>query len=100
MSSIMIPMGVSVELYDNDGFSGQPLTLSGRAWQDSDQKMYCENLSDHDGWNDKVSSMSVFWQNNGLSRGYWHDAASGQQVEFSVSVGFDTIKSESETVTE
>ena len=59
MSSIMIPMGVSAQLYDADGFVGTPYNAKGRAWLDSDQTMHCENLPS--GYNDRISSMTVSW---------------------------------------
>ena len=93
----MVPLGVTALLYQDAGLIGQPLTVNGRGWLDADEKMYCYNLPNE--WEDRVKSMGI-QQNNGLSKGRWRLVASGQQVAFTINIGFETSKSDAEAETE
>ena len=75
-SSVMVPYGYSVDLYDNYGFSGVPLTLKGKPWKGpTTQSMECINLGDY-GWNDKVSSLTVIRKIQGKAQGKWVELVS------------------------
>jgi len=69
ISSIMIPQGLSVTLYDNDSWGGSSVDMSG-GFTDSKQAMKCQNLPS---LNEKVTSLEV--KNNSatsaLAIGYW-----------------------------
>lgn len=72
ISSVMIPSGYSLTLYDNDGFLDSiKLVLDGYPWSDADEEMECINLSDHD-WDDRATSVGVYRTNLGaFAQGRW-----------------------------
>ena len=63
ISSIMIPYGYSVTLYDDDAFSGdRKKTLEGPMWNSNDHFMLqCKNVPDD--WDNKASSIIVYRTN-------------------------------------
>lgn len=55
ISAIMIPQGVSVTLYVDDGWGGTSVTMTG-GYTDSKQGMKCQNLPS---LNDRTTSLEV-----------------------------------------
>ena len=96
MSSIMVPKGAIVELFDQDGFRGQKLKLFGGWTNDKKQEMECIDLPSR-GWNDKVSSLIVMRAEYGeKAKGHWSRVASSSEpiiMEFEIGVeGVNTNK--------
>ena len=60
VSSLMVPYGTAIELYDSDEQTGDSWVYHGEAWADSNQELVCIDLSD---WDDKTSSIRV-WNAN------------------------------------
>lgn len=75
MDAIMIPQGVSVTLYDDDGFGGSSIVMTG-GFTDSRQGMACQNLPS---LVNKVSSLVVTNTNRSYNtaNGTWNIAFSG-----------------------
>lgn len=59
MSSIMVPFGITIELYENDSWTGDSRTYEGEMFTEFNQRMRCINL-DSDSFNDKTSSLIVY----------------------------------------
>jgi hypothetical protein len=66
-SSIMIPYGYSVKLWEDNGFTGGSVVIDGEEWEDLHEEMECISLKDatfFDGknrnMNDRLSSLEVF----------------------------------------
>ena len=51
-------------------------------------------------WSDKASSFQVWRTGGANARGYWYNAASGRDVNVSISVGYESSHSESTSSTE
>ena len=58
MSSLMIPKGLSIKLFNSPSTSVTLGALIGEDWTDADEGMNCVNLSNHS--NNKVSSVIVY----------------------------------------
>lgn len=54
-----MPQGYSVELFENDGFTGRSKILHGGNWTSVDQQMQCQNLIGTD-FDNVTSSLAVF----------------------------------------
>ena len=57
-SSLMIPYGYAVTLYDGAGFTGDSYTVQGPIYLDSTMRHACVSL--HDKFEDKAASLEVF----------------------------------------
>ena len=59
MSSIRVPFGLKIELYEDDSWTGDIRTYEGEMFTEFNQRMRCINL-DSDNFNDKTSSLIVY----------------------------------------
>ena len=92
ISSVLIPQGYSVELYEDDGFSGSSTVMNGPLWNSQDFLMSCQNMPS--GWNDSVSSLKVFRTFGGYPAvGKWVSITATESVDFTYHVGFSTTES-------
>lgn len=72
MSSIMVPYGTSVELFENRDFSGEKVTMVGKQFVNDNQEMECINIKDiKSDFEDELSSLRVYKTGGGLSVGQW-----------------------------
>ena len=62
VSSLMVPYGTTIELYDGDEQTGDSMVYQGAAWADSTtQELVCIDLNaEGRGWDDKTSSIRVW----------------------------------------
>ena len=101
ISSIMIPYGYSVTLYDDDALDGdRKTTLEGPKWNSNDHfKLQCLGMPD--GWDNKVSSLIVYRTNQGgKAKGRWLSATSTESFTFTYNVGFKSTVAAEEQETE
>ena len=57
-SSLMIPFGYSVKLYESGDLTGEPYTIDGPMYATSDYSMQCISLVDK--FEDKVNSVEIY----------------------------------------
>lgn len=61
VSSVLVPRGYTLRLYEHDGFTGNKVEIDG-----SEQDMECVNLNDEKyKFDDMVGSLSIFRTNKG-----------------------------------
>ena len=106
MSSLMIPKGIIVTLYDDPTrtITASTLKITGGDWRDeTTQEMYCYDLSlEGDGdFNDKLSSMDIEWPSDIIrAKGYYVGKGGGRSQTITIDYRFETTKSESFTESE
>lgn len=92
-SSIMVPHGLSITLYEGSVGVGKEYTLHGQPFTSSTRGMECILFRDVDGLNqleDKVSSAKVWRTGGPMAQGYWYNAANGiQNVSSEIQVSFN-----------
>ena len=87
VSSVMVPYGYSVQLFENNGFHGESVIIEGGMYASGDQEMQCIDLADKK-FEDKTSSLSVYRTNFGKSAfGYWQSITTTEEIEFDYHVG-------------
>ena len=89
ISSVVIPKGYSVRLYDADGCSGSSsIVMDGTFWKNSeDFEMACQNVPSS--WNDRVSSLEVYRTFGGNSAvGKWVSVTATEGIDFTYHIGF------------
>lgn len=99
MSSIMIPYGYSVKLFDSGDFTGTSAVMNGPQWAagDDTMKMHCQALPS--GLNDRVSSLQVYRTEFGAEAlGDWVSITATEGIEFTYTLGFKRVTS-TETIT-
>ena len=70
VTSLYVPFAHSVDLYKDDNFSGDLLTITGAIFEDTNFTMKCIEL-DSD-WNDELSSLRVYKNRQiGEAKGFW-----------------------------
>ena len=94
ISSVAIPQGYSLKLYDADGFvESNSQVLNGQPWHDSIHSMTCVNLNEI-GWDDRVSSVAVYRTNHGaVAQGRWQSFTSTESVDFKYHIGMSSTDS-------
>lgn len=72
-TSLSIPSGLHVRLYQEDNFQGESLDLSGPLEYD------LSNSPSHFSWNDKTRSLEVIWARVEINKlvGHWGEIATG-----------------------
>ena len=94
MSSIMIPYGYSVKLFDGGDFTGSSIVMNGPQWGagDDTMKMRCQSMPS--GLNDKVSSLQVYRTEFGAEAlGDWVSITATEGIEFTYKLGFKKVTS-------
>lgn len=92
-SSLMIPYGYSVDLYDHDGFWSEPYTVNGPFFVDATQRHACISLFDD--FNDRTTSLEVYKSSTlGMARGYWRSITQTESLSFTVYYGMKAKDSE------
>ena len=78
ISSVIIPYGYTLVLFEKDGFiESSKLELEGAPWHDGLQSTKCVNLDgyldlEEESWDDRVSSLAVYRTNRGAwAQGRW-----------------------------
>ena len=95
-TSLMVPFGYSVDMYDSASFSGDSFTVEGPLWLDNDLNMKC--ISIENVYNDRMSSVRVYRTGAyGSARGYWKGFTSTETMKFSTHYGFSTTHEEAKT---
>ena len=91
ISSVAIPQGYTVKLYNENGFDeSNKLVLNGPMWTDSEHSMSCINLVAL-GWNDMVSSIGVYRTNLGATaQGKWVGQTATESIDFTYHVGLSS----------
>lgn len=71
-SSMMIPYGLSVDMYEGGSFQGKPLTKNGPFYDDVNLTHVCVNLDD-DMFDNLLGSMEVYKDGKlgSAAKGYW-----------------------------
>lgn len=88
IESIMVPFGISVDLFEHDSFLGRTESHSGPMWLDEYQSMSCINLDD-DLTADRVTSLRVYKNRLlGPAAGYWIPVSHSEDIEISYTIGF------------
>ena len=90
VTSLYVPFAYSVDLYKDDNFSGDMLTITGAIFEDTNFTMKCVEL-DSD-WNDELSSLRVYKNRQiGEAQGFWSQITnqSSSAFEFTVSIGLE-----------
>lgn len=99
-SSIMVPFGYSVELFDGEAMYGSLIEIEGPMYQDDTERMRCINL---DGLHDRTSSIEV-WKNRDLGNpavGSWRLIRQAEQeIVYQVSVGVVRKSEQSDTTSD
>ena len=94
-SSIMVPFGYTVDLYQSDAFSGDLKTIVGPVFNDDLLSLECINL---DGFNNEVTSLAVYKNTvMGSSIGYWVSITATESVTFHTHYGLSYSTSETTT---
>ena len=100
-SSVRVPYGLTLELYDHDGFSGTKKTVTGSMFIDTvSQEFPCVNINGDFGFDNMASSAIVFGSELGGAYGYWESITSSEEITYMTHYGFTTSKSESKSVSE
>ena len=81
-SSIQVPGGFVVDLYDIDGLRGSKKTIIG--FTDTDGKVPCINLQD---FSNRVASLEIREIGQGGAIGYWDGITSTETTTFNFTVG-------------
>ena len=102
-SSIMVPFGYAVELWDRDSWGGNVVTITGGPYTDSNNGMQCMNLADYN-WDNKTKSLKVYKTRGlGIANGYWDSITATESIDFVVHYGLmkssSTATSETEEYT-
>ena len=70
LSSIMVPFGMTIELYSDDSWTGESRTYQGPMFSDFNQQMECINVDDD--FNDKTTSIIAYRNRQfGMAVGKW-----------------------------
>lgn len=94
ISSIMIPQGYAVTLYQYDGFRGDSITMHGPTWSSTNNyQLVCQDMPK--GWNNTASSLSISLLADGKKAvGKWISHTATESIEFTYNVGYHNTKSE------
>lgn len=68
----MVPVGFTVTLYEDDGFSGSQYVVQGS--EESSGYMTCHTMHD---WNDKLTSATIVKNAYPYAQGYWQLMGTG-----------------------
>ena len=69
LSSLYIPFGYAIDLYDYDSWGGGVRTYVGKPYIDSNKQMECTNMGD---WDNMTCSAKVYKTRQlGAAQGYW-----------------------------
>ena len=93
-SSIMIPYGYQATIWEDNGFTGKSLTLTGGYWMDENLRMNCYNLKDYkNDFGDKMSSIEVMkLPIFGLpARAYWKSMTGSETTNFTIHEGLMSL---------
>ena len=95
-SSVAMPYGVSVNLYDGEGFTGDMITLDGPFYEDETLKHTCVSI--YEKFNDDTSSLEVFKtaQLGESAKGYWRSITQTETLKFTVMYGMQLVDKKSE----
>ena len=97
-SSLAIPYGYAVDLYDDNGFSSDPLYVEGPFYEDRTLRHACHELSN---FNDRTTSLEVFKTAQlGIARGYWRSITQTETLKFTVRYGVHSKREESTKLTQ
>ena len=88
IDSIVVPWGYSVELYSDDGFSGDVLVVTGMDNPGDPEEMECVNLREQD-FGDRITSLTVYHSSHGKkARGRWEPVKSNTEgISFTYHIG-------------
>lgn len=96
VSSVMLPYGYSVRLYDYDGWTGSSKVVSGGMFTDNTFAMPCIDV--YSDFNDKTNSIQVFRNTSlGNATGYWVAMTGSSDLNYELHEGFTSSHSESTT---
>mmetsp|Transcript_12428 Transcript_12428/g.15869 ORF Transcript_12428/g.15869 Transcript_12428/m.15869 type:complete len:263 (+) Transcript_12428:232-1020(+) len=94
VTSLMIPYGLSVDLYTGDGFASPVYTVVGPIYSDPTMRHACVSLAGS--FNDKTSSLEVYKTGQlGNAKGYWRSYTQTESLNFTVHYGIDVSTSAS-----
>ena len=98
ISSVYIPYGTTLDLYDQNGFIGKKiLRLEGQPYMMESWTMDCINLADHK-WNNTPSSLQVFHSRLGArARGRWTSITTTEQLKYTYHVGMTSKNSSAQS---
>ena len=85
VSSLVVPRGYTVVLYNGYGFDGETQRFYGKYQNDATQELQCVNV--HGKHNDKLSSLRVLKQPSAI--GYWQGITSTESQDYSFHVGIN-----------
>ena len=98
-SSIAIPYGYAVDLFDHNGFSSDPFTIEGPFYDDETLRHACISLFDN--FNDRTSSLEVYKTAQlGSAKGYWRSITQTETLNFTVRYGVHSKRVENTTTTQ
>lgn len=92
VSSLMVPYGYEVTMFDSATFSGDFHKVTGPSFLDNNLNMRCVNISDV--FNDRMASAIIRRTGAyGSARGYWKGLTATETFTFSVHYGWNTATS-------
>ena len=98
-SSLAIPYGYAVDLYDGNGFRSDPFYVEGLFYEDETLRHSCISLFDK--FNDRTTSLEVFKTAQlGTARGYWRSITQTETLNFTVRYGVHSKRVETTTTTQ
>lgn len=98
IDSIAVPWGYAVELYSDDGFTGDRLVVTGMDNHGDPEEMECVNIRKQD-FGDRVSSLTVYHASHGRkARGRWFPVKSNTEgIKFKYHVGMSKTSEHDES---
>ena len=97
-TTLMVPLGYAIDMYDSASFSGDSFTVEGPMWLDNDLNMQC--ISIQSTFNDRMASARVYRTGiYGSARGYWKSFTSTETMTFDTHYGWTSSHSEEESKT-
>ena len=89
MKSLMVPHGVTIQLYESNEFIEDSLIIVGESFINENQEMKCINIDDIDErFENTVSSIKVYKTGDEISKGIWRQIAATNSLEIDLEVGF------------
>ena len=87
----MLPYGYSVDLYENDAWSGSKWHADGPYFEDDTLKMTCIDVPDSFSW---LTSSLKFYRTPGYgtAKGFWKGYTSTEEIDFDIKEGFHNIQ--------
>ena len=93
VTSLMVPFGYAVDMWDSASFSGDSFTVEGPTWADNDLNMKC--ISIHETFNNKMASARVYRTGvYGSAVGYWKSFTATETMTFDTHYGWTSSYSE------